>query len=578
MIKTIISYVKEYKIYSLLCPIFVVIEIAMDVLIPYLMSLIIDKGIRLGSKDDIIKYGIYLIIAVIIAFATGMISGYLATKASAGLAKNLRYAMFENIQDFAFEDIESFSTGSLITRMTTDVQNIQAAYQMTNRLALRAPLLLAFAMAMSFNIHFSLSLTFMLIFPILIIGLAYIINNAHPIFIRIFKTYDNLNTMVSENLLGIRVVKSFVKEEHEIEKFHVLSKKLFKMYTRVSKLMACANPLMMLSTYVASLLIAYFGTVYILEGTLSTGQLVSLINYAVQIQISLMMLSFVVVQFIISKNSAERVVEVLNTKTSLDKNLSGITTIKDGSVDFKDVCFSYLHNESKYVLKNASFSIKSGDSVGIIGSTGSSKSTLISLIPRLYEVDCGSVKVGGVDVKDYNLNSLRDAVSVVLQKNTLFSGTILENLRWGDESATLEQVQEAAKLAQAHDFIMQTENGYDTKIERGGANFSGGQKQRLCIARALLKNPKILILDDSTSALDNETEKKIVGGLTKLRPDLTKIIISQRINSLENTDYIIVMNQGKIDSIGTHQELLNTNEIYQDIAQTQIGGDFDEQD
>lgn len=575
MIKTIVSYVKEYKIYSLLCPIFVVIEITMDVLIPYLMSLIIDKGIRLGSRDDIIKYGIYLIITVVIAFISGMISGYLATKASAGLAKNLRFAIFKNIQDFAFEDIESFSTGSLITRMTTDVQNIQASYQMTNRLALRAPLLLIFAMIMSFNIHLSLSLTFMFTFPVLILGLAYIISHAHPLFVKIFKTYDDLNTMVSENLLGIRVVKSFVKEDHEIEKFHSLSKKLFKLYTKVSKLMAYAMPIMMLSTYVASLLIAYFGTGHILEGTLTTGQLVSLINYAVQIQISLMMLSFVVVQFIISRNSVERVVEVLNTKTSLDKNIGGLTEVKDGSIEFNDVCFSYLHDNSKYVLKDINFSISSGDSVGIIGPTGSSKSTLISLIPRLYDADCGVVSVGGINVKDYNLKNLRDTVSVVLQKNTLFSGSILDNLKWGDVNATLDQVQEAAKLAQAHNFIMDTENGYDTKVERGGANFSGGQRQRLSIARALLKNPKILILDDSTSALDNETEKKIIDGLNKFRPDLTKIIISQRINSLKNTDYIIVVDKGRINQIGTHQELLDANEVYQDIAKTQIGGDFD---
>ncbi|MBL7576147.1 ATP-binding cassette, subfamily B [Peptoniphilus asaccharolyticus DSM 20463] len=575
MIKTIVSYVKEYKIYSLLCPIFVVIEITMDVLIPYLMSLIIDKGIRLSSKDDIIKYGIYLIITVVIAFISGMISGYLATKASAGLAKNLRFAIFKNIQDFAFEDIESFSTGSLITRMTTDVQNIQASYQMTNRLALRAPLLLIFAMIMSFNIHLSLSLTFMFTFPVLILGLAYIISHAHPLFVKIFKTYDDLNTMVSENLLGIRVVKSFVKEDHEIEKFHSLSKKLFKLYTKVSKLMAYVMPIMMLSTYVASLLIAYFGTGHILEGTLTTGQLVSLINYAVQIQISLMMLSFVVVQFIISRNSAERVVEVLNTKTSLDKNIGGLTEVKDGSIEFNDVCFSYLHDNSKYVLKDINFSISSGDSVGIIGPTGSSKSTLISLIPRLYDADCGVVSVGGINVKDYNLKNLRDAVSVVLQKNTLFSGSILDNLKWGDVNATLDQVQEAAKLAQAHNFIMDTENGYDTKVERGGANFSGGQRQRLSIARALLKNPKILILDDSTSALDNETEKKIIDGLNKFRPDLTKIIISQRINSLKNADYIIVVDKRRINQIGTHQELLDANEVYQDIAKTQIGGDFD---
>lgn len=576
MIKTILAQVKEYKIYSLLCPIFVIIEIAMDVLIPYFMSLIIDKGIQASSRDDIIKYGIYLIGAVIIAFITGMASGYLATKAAAGLAKNLRFAMFNNIQDFAFEDIEAFSTGSLITRMTTDVQNVQASYQMLNRLAIRAPLLLIFAMIMSFNIHVTLSLTFMVIFPILILGLALIISRAHPIFKKIFKTFDILNTMVSENLLGIRVVKSYVMEEHEIEKFNSLSNKLYRMYLKVSKLMAFTNPLMMLATYASSLLIAYFGAKFIIQGSLATGQLVSVINYAMQIQISLMMLSFVVIQAIISRNSVERIVEVLNASTSLDKNISGKTEVVDGSIEFKDVCFSYLHDNNKYVINHVSLLINSGDNVGIIGPTGSSKSSLISLIPRLYDVDAGAVYVGGTDVRDYNVKFLRESVSVVLQKNNLFSGTILENLMWGNENATFDQVVEAAKLAQAHNFIMENKDGYNTKIERGGTNFSGGQRQRLCIARALLRNPKILILDDSTSALDNETEKKIVEGLKQIRPELTKITISQRINSLENSDYIIVMDKGKIDAIGTHAELINSNEIYKDIAKTQMGGDFDE--
>lgn len=576
MIKTIFAQVKEYKIYSFLCPIFVLIEIAMDVFIPYLMSLIIDQGISIGSKENIIKYGLYLIFAVVIAFVTGMASGYLATKAAAGLAKNLRSAMFSNIQDFAFEDIEGFTTGSLITRMTSDVQNVQASYQMSNRLAIRAPLLLIFAMIMSFNIHVQLSLTFMFVFPLLILGLGLIMKNAHPLFKKIFKTYDDLNTIVSENLLGIRVVKSFVKEDHEIEKFSKFSKKLYKLYVKVSKLTALTFPLMMIITYATSLIIAYFGAHFILQGTLSTGELVSVINYAMQIQISLMMLSFVVIQIIISRNSAERIVEVLNAKTTLGKNLDGLSEVSDGSILFDDVCFSYLHDEKKYVLKNISLQIKSGDNVGIIGPTGSAKSTLINLIPRLYDVDYGAVYVGGENVKNYNLKSLRDAVSVVLQKNTLFSGTISENIRWGNENATLDEVIEVAKIAQAHDFIISTENGYDSKVERGGSNFSGGQKQRLCIARALLKNPKILILDDSTSALDNETEQKIVSALKNTRPDLTKITISQRINSLENCDYIIVMDKGRINAVGTHEELLNNNEIYQDIAKTQIGGDFDE--
>ncbi|WBW49890.1 ABC transporter ATP-binding protein [Peptoniphilus equinus] len=575
MLRTLLSHVKDYKIYTFLCPVFVIIEIIMDVLIPYFMSLIIDVGIVNSDTDAILRYGLYLILAVVVAFLTGMMSGYLATKASAGFAKNLRFALFTNIQDFAFQDIEHFQSGSLITRMTTDVQNIQAAYQMGNRLALRSPLLLIFALFMSLRINAEISLSFLIIFPILIIGLSLILSKAHPLFERIFKTYDHLNTVVAENLLGIRVVKSFVQEDHETEKFSSLVDLIFKLYVRASKLMVNIQPLMMCCTFAATLLISYFGTQAIWGGTLQTGQLISLVNYAVQIQISLMMLSMVFMQLVISKNSAERVVEVLETTTSLDKNLGGITEVKDGSIAFDHVHFSYVDDDDKCVLSDINLDIASGANVGIIGLTGSSKSTLISLIPRLYDANKGSVKVGGVDVRDYNLKTLRDSVAVVLQKNTLFSGTVRENLKWGNEQATDEQIQWAAKIAQAHDFIMATEHGYDTIVERGGTNFSGGQRQRLCIARALLKRPQVLILDDSTSALDNETEQKIVDGMQVHLPSMTRLTISQRINSLEHCDTIIVMAEGKIRDRGTHEELMTRDSIYQEIASTQ-GGDFDE--
>lgn len=576
MVKNILSNLEEYKVYSILSPIFVIIEVIMDIALPYLMSLIIDRGIDAKSKEDLLKIGFLLILSIVIAFVSGILSGYFATKASAGLAKNLRLNMFNNIQKFSFEDVDAFSTGSLITRMTTDVQNIQSAFQASIRIAIRSPLMLIFSFMMSFKIHKSLAFNFIFIVPIILVGMYFIVSRAHPLFNQIFKTFDKLNTIVSENLGGIRVVKSFVKEDHEIEKFNDTSQSLYEKYVRVSKLMALGNPIMQFSIYLITILIAWFGAHFIVAGSLTTGELMSLITYAFQIQISLMILSMILVQITISRNSAERVSEVLSKKSSIVNGENPVYEINNGSIEFKNVYFSYVHDSDKCALKNINLKIKSGENVGIIGSTGSSKTTLINLIPRLYDTLSGDVLVSEKNVKEYDLKTLRDSVSVVLQKNQLFTGTIIENLRWGNEEASYEEVVEAAKIAQAHDFIMEEEKSYDAHVERGGTNFSGGQRQRLCIARALLKKPKILILDDSTSALDNATEQRLVNELNTNLPHMTRITISQRVNSLINCDYIIVIDQGKINGIGTHSELIEKNKIYREIATTQIeGGDFD---
>ena len=579
MIKNVVSRIREYKIFSILCPFAVILEVVMDIFIPYLMSLILDKGVEAQNSQAVITYGIFLILAVIIALISGITSGFLATKASSGLAKNLRFDMFKNINTFAFKDLEEFETSSLITRLTTDVQNIQMSYQMSNRLAIRSPLMLIFSFIMSYKIHPHLAMSFFFVFPVLIIGLLLIIKCAYPIFQTIYKTIDKLNLIVSENLLGIRVVKSFNKEEHEAEKFRKIAKKLYKNYVKVSKTIAYNMPLMQGCIYLLVIIIVFVGTKLIVNSELTTGQLVSVITYAIQIQVSLMLLSFVFVQMIISRNSFVRVNEVLEKKTSLDDNENGLKSMSDGSIEFRNVFFSYLDDEDKCALREINLRINEGDSVGIIGQTGSSKSSLVSLIPRLYDTTKGDVLVGGKNVKDYNLKFLRDNVSVVLQKNQLFSGTVLENLKWGNKDASFDEVVKAAKIASAHDFIMSNKDGYDSIVERGGTNFSGGQRQRLCIARALLKNPKILILDDSTSALDNETEKNIVNSLRETLPNLTRITISQRINSIKDCDYIIVMDNGKISDIGTHDELIHKNEIYKDIVsiQEEGGGDFDEQ-
>lgn len=575
MFKTFFPYFGQYKKYAILTPILVLIEVFMNIAIPYLMSLLIDRGILGYSKDQILKIGIILIIATLISLFSGITSGITATRASAGLAKNLRFNMFKNICNFSFRNLDEFKKGSIVTRMSTDVQYVQMAMQMSTRIAVRAPLTLLFAFIMSFRLQSHLAIYFVLIIPIISLGMAYITRRAYPIFQRVFKITDDLNTMVSENLLGIRVVKSYVREDKERENFNHISQKMFRNYRLVSRLIALSGPLMQFSTYLMSLIIAWLGSHFIVRGTMSTGALTSMITYSIQIQISLLILSMVIVQLTIAKNASQRIMEVINTSSDILNPIEPIKEVVDGSVEFKNVNFSYNDDPNKLVLKDINLKISSGDYVGIIGPTGSSKSTLVQLIPRLYDVYSGSVLVGGIDVKDYDLKSLRDEVSFVLQHNVLFSGTLRENLKWAGENLTDEKMLKALKVSNALDFI-NAKDGLDTIVERGGTNFSGGQKQRLCIARAILKNPKVLIMDDCTSALDNSTESSIINSINTLNPHLTKILISQRVNSLKNCDYIIVLNEGKIENIGSHENLIKSSEIYREIYESQQkGGDFD---
>lgn len=575
MFKTFFPYFGQYKKYAILTPILVIIEVFMNIAIPYLMSLLIDRGILGYSKDQILKIGIILIIATLISLFSGITSGITATRASAGLAKNLRFNMFKNICNFSFRNLDEFKKGSIVTRMSTDVQYVQMAMQMSTRIAVRAPLTLLFAFIMSFRLQSHLAIYFVLIIPIISLGMAYITRRAYPIFQRVFKITDDLNTMVSENLLGIRVVKSYVREDKERENFNHISQKMFRNYRLVSRLIALSGPLMQFSTYLMSLIIAWLGSHFIVRGTMSTGALTSMITYSIQIQISLLILSMVIVQLTIAKNASQRIMEVINTSSDILNPIEPIKEVVDGSVEFKNVNFSYNDDPNKLVLKDINLKISSGDYVGIIGPTGSSKSTLVQLIPRLYDVYSGSVLVGGIDVKEYELKSLRDEVSFVLQHNVLFSGTLRENLKWADENLNDEKMLKALKVSNALDFI-NAKDGLDTIVERGGTNFSGGQKQRLCIARAILKNPKVLIMDDCTSALDNSTESSIINSINTLNPHLTKILISQRVNSLKNCDYIIVLNEGKIENIGSHENLIKSSEIYREIYESQQkGGDFD---
>lgn len=575
MFKTFFPYFDQYKKYAILTPILVIIEVFMNIAIPYLMSLLIDRGILGYSKDQILKIGIILIIATLISLFSGITSGITATRASAGLAKNLRFNMFKNICNFSFRNLDEFKKGSIVTRMSTDVQYVQMAMQMSTRIAVRAPLTLLFAFIMSFRLQSHLAIYFVLIIPIISLGMAYITRRAYPIFQRVFKITDDLNTMVSENLLGIRVVKSYVREDKERENFNHISQKMFRNYRLVSRLIALSGPLMQFSTYLMSLIIAWLGSHFIVRGTMSTGALTSMITYSIQIQISLLILSMVIVQLTIAKNASQRIMEVINTSSDILNPIEPIKEVVDGSVEFKNVNFSYNDDPNKLVLKDINLKISSGDYVGIIGPTGSSKSTLVQLIPRLYDVYSGSVLVGGIDVKDYDPKSLRDEVSFVLQHNVLFSGTLRENLKWADENLNDEKMLKALKVSNALDFI-NAKDGLDTIVERGGTNFSGGQKQRLCIARAILKNPKVLIMDDCTSALDNSTESSIINSINALNPHLTKILISQRVNSLKNCDYIIVLNEGKIENIGSHENLIKSSEIYREIYESQQkGGDFD---
>lgn len=572
MIKTLLKSVREYKKDSILAPLFMIGEVAMEVLIPFYMAKLINNGIQLQDLGYIVKMGLLLAILCIISLSCGMLSGKYASSASSGFSKNLRKDMYYNIQNFSFNNIDKFSTSSIITRLTTDVTNIQNAYQMIIRVAVRSPVMLVSAFFMSFRLNSKLSMIFLVSIFILGISLYLIIKNVYPIFQRIFKVYDKLNNVVQENLHGIRVVKSYVREDFEEEKFKEVATDLFKKYVKTEKIVALTNPLMNLVVNGALICLAWFSAKYIIQGDMQTGDLTTLITYSTQILMSLMMLSMILVMLVISKASGERIVEILQEKTDIKNNDIAKKEVKSGDIVFKDVNFSYTNDKNKCCLININLDIKEGETVGIIGATGSSKSTLVQLIPRLYDTLSGTVYVGGEDVKNYDLETLRENVAMVLQKNTLFSGSIKENLRWGNENATDEEIEEVCKLACADGFIQEFENKYDTHIEQGGTNVSGGQKQRLCIARALLKKPKILILDDSTSAVDTKTDALIREAFKNKIPNTTKIIIAQRISSIQHADKIVVMDEGKIDAIGTHQELLQNNEIYSDIYRLQQKG------
>ncbi len=572
MIKKLASCIGKYKKETILTPIFVGIECSFDVIIPFLMAYLIDYGINASNSKIIIIFGILLVICSFLAIFTGVKSGDYAAKATSGFAKNLRKRIYYNVQDFSFSNIDKFSTSSIVTRHTTDINNVQLAFQMIIRMAVRAPLMIIFSLIMAFVINIKLALIFLVAVPLLGLGLYLIATKAHPIFERAIKIYDKLNNTVEENVRGIRVVKSFVTEEKEIEKFNETSEKIYKEFSKAERIVALNNPLMQFTVATIIVLISWFGGKEIVLGNLTTGEFTSLISYTIQILMSLMMLSMVLVTIMISRASGERIVELMDEKSDLVSKKNAIKDVKDGSIEFDNVNFSYVNDENKLCLKDINLSIKSGQTIGIIGGTGSSKSTIVQLIPRLYDVTSGSVKVGGIDVRDYDIKSLRDQVSMVLQKNELFSGTIKENLRWGNENATDEEMIQACKLAQADEFIRDFQDGYDTFIEQGGTNVSGGQKQRLCIARALLKKPKILILDDSTSAVDTKTDSLIRKAFAESIPDTTKIIIAQRISSVQDADKIVVMDNGKIDGIGTHEELLKNNEIYRDVYESQVKG------
>lgn len=572
MIKRLGKCVREYKKPAILTPIFVSLEVIMEVIIPLLMVELIDKGIEAGNMNEIVKIGMALVVIAILSLIFGVLAGMFAAKASTGFACNLRHDMYYNVQNFSFKNIDKFSTSSIITRLTTDVTNVQNAFQMITRIAVRCPLMLIFSLAMAFSINKQVSLVFLCAVPVLALGLFFIMTNAHPIFERVFKTYDKLNNVVEENLRGIRVVKSYVREDFEIAKFNDVSGNIYKDFVKAEKLIALNSPLMQFVMYSSMLLISWVGAKLIVTSTMTTGDLMGLITYAMQILISLMMLSMVLVMLVISKASAERIVEILEEKSDIYSSENAVMEVNDGSVIFKNVSFSYSDKKKKLCLSNIDLDIKSGETVGIIGGTGSSKTTLVQLIPRLYDATTGEVLVGGVNVKKYDLDVLRNSVAMVLQKNVLFSGTIKENLRWGNEEATDEELVRACKLAQADDFINSFPNKYDTYIEQGGNNVSGGQKQRLCIARALLKKPKILILDDSTSAVDTKTDALIRKAFAEEIPDTTKFIIAQRISSIADADKIIVLDDGKIVASGTHEELLNSCEIYKEVYTSQTKG------
>ena len=574
MFKQLAKCIREYKLTSILAPISITMEVVMETIIPFVMAKLIDNGINKGDMTYVALCCVILVGCCILSMTFGSLSARWAAIASSGFAKNVRHDMYHKIQEYSFKSIDKFSTSSLVTRLTTDVANLQNSYQMIIRIAFRSPAIFIFSLIMAFTINHKLSLIFLAAIPVLAIGLWLIMSNAHPIFKRTFKKYDKLNNVVQENLRGVRVVKSYVREDFEKKKFETASADIYKDFVKAERLLAFNNPLMQTCMYACMLLIAWFGAKLIVSHSMTEGELMSMVTYAMQILSSLMMLSMIFVMITISRASAERICEVLSEETDLKNRDNPIFDVSDGSIEFKDVFFSYGKNNDKggNCLKGVSVKINSGETVGIIGGTGSAKSTFISLIPRLYDTTEGSVFVGGKDVRDYDIESLRNQVSVVLQKNELFSGTIKDNLRWGNENATDEELIHACKLAQADSFIKEFPDGYDTMIEQGGTNVSGGQKQRICIARALLKNPKILILDDSTSAVDTKTDALIRKAFAEDIPNTTKIIIAQRISSVEHANKIIVLDDGKIDGLGTHKELLENNKIYKEVYYSQQKG------
>lgn len=575
MIKRLLKSVREFKKDALLTPLFVVLEVVMEVIIPLVMALLIDKGIDGQDMAAIWKYGIILVLCAMLALVFGAAAGTFAARASTGFARNLRHDMYYNVQNFSFSNIDKFSTGSIVTRLTTDVTNVQNAFQMCTRIAVRCPVMLVFALFMAMKINSRMALVFLAVLPILAIGMGILMKVVGPVFERAFKIYDRMNTVVQENVRGIRVVKTYVREDHETEKFEGVSGMLYRTFSKAQKTMAGVMPLMQFCMYACMLLISWFGARLIVGGSMTTGELTGMFSYAMQILMSLMMVAMVFVMITMAKASAERVAEILDEQPDLHNPANPIHEVKDGAIEFDDVSFSYKGDEHKLALKNVNLHIKAGQTVGILGGTGSAKSTLVQLIPRLYDTTHGTVKVGGVDVRDYDIEALRDQVAMVLQKNVLFSGTIKENLRWGDENASDEELERVCRLAQADEFIQQMPDKYDTHIEQGGSNVSGGQKQRLCIARALLKKPKILILDDSTSAVDTKTDALIRKAFAEEIPDTTKIIIAQRVSSVQDADQIVILDGGTVQAVGTHDELLAANTIYQEIynQQNRKGGE-----
>ena len=584
MIKKLSKYVGEYKKYAVITPVLVTLEALMEIVIPLLMAQLIDNGIDAGNMGEITKYGLILLGAAFLTMTFGVLAGKTAPMASAGFAKNLRQALYYKVQEFSFASIDKFSTGSIVTRLTTDVTNVQQAFQMIIRITVRAPGMLLFALIAAFSVNHRLSLVFVAVLPVLGLGMFIIIKKVYPLFNKIFRTYDKLNNVVQENLYGVRVVKSFNRQDHENEKFGKVSGNIYNDFSKAEKTMSFVMPLMQGCMYTCMLLISWIGARMIIAGGndaaagLTTGQLMSMITYTMQILMSLMMISMIFAMMTMAKASGERIVEILDEESEIKEPENPVTRVADGSVDFVGAGFRYSHDgnaSSKKVLDDINIHIDSGMTVGIIGGTGSSKSSLVQLIPRLYDVSEGAVRVGGVDVRDYDIETLRNQVAMVLQKNVLFSGTIKENLLWGNEKATDEEIRHACKVACADEFIEKMDDGYDTYIEQGGTNVSGGQKQRLCIARALLKKPKILILDDSTSAVDMKTDAMIRKAFAGELADTTKIIIAQRISSVQDSDLIIVMDDGKIESCATHSQLMEKSEIYREVyeSQNRKGGD-----